>query len=85
MPLRSNVPTLTMTKEDQDKIKAALANATTLDEITKLERALKEGKLPSFLKDQDSTNGNKTKKQKLSADGDGQEEEEEEEEDTEMQ
>ncbi|KAG0212820.1 U2 snRNP complex subunit [Mortierella sp. GBA43] len=83
LPLRPSVPTLTMTKEDQDKIKAALAQATTLDEITKLERALKEGKLPSYLKDQDSPNGNKTKKQKLSGDGDEQEEEEEE--DTEME
>lgn len=82
MPLKSSVPTMTLSKEDQDKIKAALATATTLDEITKLERALKEGKLPSSLKDQDPTNGNQAKRQKLSADGDEQEEEEE---DTEMQ
>ncbi|KAK3821458.1 MAG: small nuclear ribonucleoprotein U2A [Benniella sp.] len=84
LPLKSSVPALTMSKEDQDKIKAALAKATTLDEITKLERALKEGKLPSSLKDQDPSNGGKAKRQKLSADGDEQEEEEEEE-DTEMQ
>lgn len=69
-----------MTKEDQEKIKAALANATTLEEITRLERALKEGKIPSDLKDnQDQSNGSRTKRQKL----DG-EEEEEEEEDTQM-
>ncbi|OAQ32529.1 L domain-like protein, partial [Linnemannia elongata AG-77] len=46
LPLKSSVPTLTMSKEDQDKIKAALAKATTLDEISRLERALKEGKIP---------------------------------------
>ncbi|KAF8979530.1 U2 snRNP complex subunit [Entomortierella lignicola] len=78
LPLKSNVPTLTMTKEDQDKIKAALAKATTLDEITKLERALKEGKVPSYLRDKDSTNGNNVKRQKLSGDG-GEEEDEDEE------
>ncbi|KAF9092234.1 U2 small nuclear ribonucleoprotein A' [Mortierella sp. AM989] len=82
LPLKSSVPTLTMTKEDQDKIKAALAKATTLDEITKLERALKEGKVPSYLKDKDSTNGSKVKKQKLS--GDDGEQEEEDEDDEEM-
>ena len=86
LPLKSSVPTLTMSKEDQDRIKAALAKATTLDEITKLERALKEGKIPGYLKEQDSTSSNKTKKQKLSADGTEQEEEEEEEEeDVDMQ
>ncbi|KAF9343001.1 U2 snRNP complex subunit [Mortierella sp. AD094] len=88
LPLKSNVPTLTMTKEDQDKIKAALAKATTLDEITKLERALKEGKVPSYLKDKDSTNGSKAKRQKLSG-NDGEQEDEDDEEmetdqDTEM-
>ncbi|KAF8931420.1 leucine-rich repeat-domain-containing protein [Dissophora ornata] len=86
LPLKSSVPTLTMSKEDQDKIKAALAKATTLDEITKLERALKEGKIPSYLKEQDSTSSNKTKKQRLAAGGSEQEEEEEEEEeDVDMQ
>ncbi|KAF9203914.1 U2 small nuclear ribonucleoprotein A' [Podila verticillata] len=80
LPLKSNVPTLTMTKEDQEKIKTALANATTLEEITRLERALKEGKIPSDLKDsQDQSNGSRTKRQKLNG-----EEEEEEEEDTQM-
>lgn len=67
-----------MSKEDQDKIKAALAKATTLDEISRLERALKEGKIPSDLKDQHETQSRK--KQKL----DGGEQEEEEEEDTPM-
>ncbi|KAG0263208.1 U2 small nuclear ribonucleoprotein A' [Linnemannia exigua] len=80
--LKSSVPTLTMSKEDQDKIKAALAKATTLDEISRLERALKEGKIPSDLKDQqDQQGGRSSKKQKL--DG-GEQEEEEEEEDTPM-
>lgn len=78
LPLKSSVPTLTMSKEDQDKIKAALAKATTLDEISRLERALKEGKIPSDLKDQHETQSRK--KQKL----DGGEQEEEEEEDTPM-
>ncbi|KAF9195291.1 U2 small nuclear ribonucleoprotein A' [Haplosporangium sp. Z 767] len=71
LPLKSSVPTLTMTKEDQEKIKAALAKATTLDEITKLERALKEGKLPSYLKDKDATDdadGHASKKQRTSTD-----------------
>ncbi|KAF9992983.1 U2 snRNP complex subunit [Entomortierella chlamydospora] len=81
LPLKSNVPTLTMTKEDQDKIKAALAKATTLDEISKLEGALKEGKLPSYLKDKDSTNGSKAKRQKLSG-NDGEQEEDEGDEET---
>ncbi|KAF9904342.1 U2 snRNP complex subunit [Lobosporangium transversale] len=86
LPLKSNVPTLTLSKEDQDKIKAALAKATTLEEITKLERALKEGKLPSYLKDQDSTSSSKkSKKQKLSADDGEEEEEEEEEKDSQVQ
>ncbi|KAF9147878.1 U2 small nuclear ribonucleoprotein A' [Linnemannia schmuckeri] len=79
LPLKSSVPTLTMSKEDQDKIKAALAKATTLDEISRLERALKEGKIPSELKDQQETQSRK--KQKLD---DGEQEEEEEEEDTPM-
>ncbi|KAF9430465.1 U2 snRNP complex subunit [Podila epigama] len=78
LPLKSSVPTLTMTKEDQDKIKAALAKATTLEEITRLERALKEGKIPSYLKgDNDDQSNGRVKKQKLDH---GQEEEEEEEE-----
>ncbi|KAI1306766.1 U2 small nuclear ribonucleoprotein A' [Mortierella claussenii] len=81
LPLKSSVPTLTMSKEDQDKIKAALAKATTLDEITKLERALKEGKIPSYLQDQESAQGSKSKKQKLL----DEEEEEEEEDDNKMQ
>ncbi|KAF9433768.1 U2 small nuclear ribonucleoprotein A' [Entomortierella beljakovae] len=84
LPIKSSVPTLTMTKEDQDKIKAALAKATTLDEITKLERALKEGKLPSYLKDKDSSNSGKVKRQKLSGDDDGEGEEEEDEEKSEQ-
>ncbi|KAF9908936.1 U2 small nuclear ribonucleoprotein A' [Linnemannia zychae] len=73
--IKSSVPTLQMSKEDQDKIKAALAKATTLDEISRLERALKEGKIPSDLKEQEQ--GRSSKKQKL--DGSDQEEEEEEE------
>ncbi|KAF9924667.1 U2 small nuclear ribonucleoprotein A' [Linnemannia zychae] len=72
LPLKSNVPTLNMSKEDQDKIKAALAKATTLDEISRLERALKEGKIPDDLKDQ--KHGHSSKKQKL---GDQEVEEEE--------
>lgn len=68
-----------MSKEDQDKIKAALAKATTLDEISRLERALKEGKIPSDLKDQQETQSRK--KQKLDS---GEQEEEVEEEDTPM-
>ncbi|KAI7832316.1 small nuclear ribonucleoprotein polypeptide A [Gamsiella multidivaricata] len=84
LPLKSSVPTLNMSKEDQDKIKAALAKVTTLDETAKLERALKEGKIPGYLKDQDSTNGSKAKKQRLSTD-EGKQEEEKEDQDTEMQ
>ncbi|CAO3573791.1 unnamed protein product [Mortierella alpina] len=80
LPLKSSVPTLTMTKEDQEKIKAALANATTLDEITKLERALKEGKVPSYLKE------SKAKRQKLDgSEQDQQEEDETEEEESQQQ
>ncbi|KAF9097243.1 U2 small nuclear ribonucleoprotein A' [Mortierella sp. GBA35] len=78
LPLKSSVPTLQMSKEDQDKIKTALANATTLDEISRLERALKEGKIPSHLKDSENSHSNK--KQRL----DDQEQEQEEEEDTPM-
>jgi hypothetical protein len=82
LPLKSSVPTLTMSKEDQDKIKAALAKATTLDEISRLERALKEGKIPSDLKGQDQVQESPSRK-KQRVDG-GEQEEEEEEEDTPM-
>ncbi|KDQ54792.1 hypothetical protein JAAARDRAFT_159976 [Jaapia argillacea MUCL 33604] len=35
-----------MSKEDQEKVKAAIAKATSIDEIRRLERSLKEGFLP---------------------------------------
>ncbi|KAG0226768.1 U2 small nuclear ribonucleoprotein A' [Actinomortierella wolfii] len=78
-PLKTSVPTLTLTKEEQDTIREALAKATTLDEITRLEAALKEGKMPSHLiKDKEPKNP--AKRQKTSNDQEEEEEEEEEEE-----
>jgi U2 small nuclear ribonucleoprotein A' len=37
-----------MSKEEQEKVKQAIANATSVEEIRKLERSLKEGYLPSM-------------------------------------
>ncbi|KAF9579341.1 hypothetical protein BGW38_004439, partial [Lunasporangiospora selenospora] len=63
--------------EDQDKIKAALVKATTLEEMGRLERALKEGKLPHYLKEQDGgSSGDRSAKRQKVAEGSQQEEEE---------
>lgn len=35
-----------MSKEDAEKVKAAIAKATTVEEIRKLERSLREGYMP---------------------------------------
>jgi len=37
-----------MSKEDQEKIKAAIAKATTIEEVRKMERSLREGYLPDI-------------------------------------
>ncbi|RDB29113.1 U2 small nuclear ribonucleoprotein A' [Hypsizygus marmoreus] len=37
-----------MSKEDQEKVKAAIAKATSVEEIRKLERSLREGYLPEL-------------------------------------
>lgn len=37
-----------MSKEDQEKIKAAIAKATTIEEVRKMERSLREGYLPDM-------------------------------------
>ncbi|KIY51305.1 L domain-like protein [Fistulina hepatica ATCC 64428] len=37
-----------MSKEEQDRVKAAIAKATTVEEIRKLERSIKEGYLPEM-------------------------------------
>ena len=37
-----------MSKEDQEKIKAAIAKATTIEEVRKMERSLREGYLPEM-------------------------------------
>jgi U2 small nuclear ribonucleoprotein A' len=37
-----------MSKEDQEKVKAAIAKATSVEEIRKLERNLREGYMPEL-------------------------------------
>jgi U2 small nuclear ribonucleoprotein A' len=37
-----------MSKEDAEKVKAAIARATTIEEIRKLERSLQEGYMPEM-------------------------------------
>jgi len=37
-----------MSKEDADKVKAAIAKATSVEEIKRLERSLREGYMPSL-------------------------------------
>lgn len=37
-----------MSKEEADKVKAAIAKATSIEEIRRLERSLKEGFVPSL-------------------------------------
>ncbi|KAF8640985.1 hypothetical protein AX17_000630 [Amanita inopinata Kibby_2008] len=37
-----------MSKEDQDKVKAAIANAKSMEEVRRLERSLREGYLPDM-------------------------------------
>jgi len=37
-----------MSKEDQEKVKAAIAQATSVEEIRKLERSLREGYMPEL-------------------------------------
>jgi len=37
-----------MSKEDQEKLKAAIAKATTIEEVRKMERSLREGYLPEM-------------------------------------
>lgn len=37
-----------MSKEDAEKVKAAIAKATTVEEIRKLERSLREGYMPEM-------------------------------------
>jgi U2 small nuclear ribonucleoprotein A' len=37
-----------MSKEDQEKVKAAIAKATSIEEVRKLERNLREGYLPEI-------------------------------------
>lgn len=37
-----------MSKEEQEKVKAAIAKATTIEEVRKLERNLREGYLPEM-------------------------------------
>ena len=37
-----------MSKEDQEKVKAAIAKATTIEEVRKMERSLREGYLPEM-------------------------------------
>ena len=37
-----------MSKEDQEKVKAAIAKATSIEEVRKLERSLREGYLPDM-------------------------------------
>lgn len=36
-----------MTAEEKERVKAAIANATSADEVRKLERSLKEGWMPN--------------------------------------
>ncbi len=37
-----------MSKEDQDKVKAAIAKATSIEEVRRLERSLREGYVPEI-------------------------------------
>ena len=37
-----------MSKEHQEKVKAAIAKATSIEEVRKLERSLREGYLPEM-------------------------------------
>ena len=37
-----------MSKEDVEKVKAAIASATSIEEIRRLERSLREGFLPNM-------------------------------------
>lgn len=37
-----------MSKEDVEKVKAAIASATSVEEIRRLERSLREGFLPNM-------------------------------------
>jgi len=37
-----------MSKEDQERVKAAIAKATSVEEIKKLERSLRDGYMPEF-------------------------------------
>jgi len=37
-----------MSKEDAEKVKAAIARATTIEEIRKLERSLRDGYMPEM-------------------------------------
>lgn len=37
-----------MSKEDQERVKAAIAKATSIEEVRRLERSLREGYLPDL-------------------------------------
>jgi len=37
-----------MSKEDQEKVKAAIAKATSIEEVRRLERSLREGYVPEL-------------------------------------
>jgi len=37
-----------MSKEDQDKVRAAIAKATSIEEVRRLERSLREGYVPEL-------------------------------------
>jgi len=37
-----------MSKEDQEKVKAAIAKAASMEEVRKLERSLREGYMPEM-------------------------------------
>jgi len=37
-----------MSKEDADKVKQAIAKATSVEEVKRLERSLREGYMPSL-------------------------------------
>lgn len=48
---RNTAPSKTgklMSKEDAERVKAAIAKATTIEEIRKLERSLREGYMPEI-------------------------------------
>jgi U2 small nuclear ribonucleoprotein A' len=38
-----------MSKEEADRVRQSIANATSIDEIRKLERSLKEGYIPEMM------------------------------------